>query len=48
VKVEAALGAVARGVGQVIFADGRADHPIRAALAGRGTTIRQSSTIATA
>jgi acetylglutamate/LysW-gamma-L-alpha-aminoadipate kinase len=40
VKVEAALGAVERGVGRVIFADGRIANPIRAALAGHGTTVR--------
>ena len=40
VKVEAALGAIARGVGRVVFADGRAEHPIRRALAGGGTTVR--------
>jgi acetylglutamate/LysW-gamma-L-alpha-aminoadipate kinase len=39
VKVEAALGAVERGVGRVVFADGRVENPIRAALAGEGTTI---------
>ncbi|MFN8594222.1 MAG: [LysW]-aminoadipate kinase [Thermomicrobiales bacterium] len=43
VKVEAALGAIERGVGRVVFADGRAPHPIRAALAGEGTTVRGSS-----
>ena len=43
VKVEAALGAVARGVGRVIFADGRIANPIRAALAGQGTTVRRST-----
>ncbi len=42
VKVEAALGAIAHGVGRVIFADGRADQPIRRALAGQGTVIRPS------
>ncbi len=45
VKVEAALDAVARGVGRVIFADGRAEQPIQRALAGRGTTIRAESTV---
>ncbi len=47
VKVEAALGAVERGVGRVIFADGRAEHPVRAALAGKGTTVRRSTAVAT-
>ena len=36
VKVEAALGAVERGVGRVIFADGRIANPIRAALERAG------------
>lgn len=44
VKVEAALGAVERGVGMVVFSDGRAAHPIQAALAGAGTTVRRSTT----
>jgi acetylglutamate/LysW-gamma-L-alpha-aminoadipate kinase len=42
VKVEAALGAVERGVGRVVFADGRIEHPIRTALAGQGTTVRRA------
>jgi acetylglutamate/LysW-gamma-L-alpha-aminoadipate kinase len=46
VKVEAALGAVDRGVGRVVFADGRIANPIRAALGGQGTTVRH--TMATA
>jgi [amino group carrier protein]-L-2-aminoadipate 6-kinase len=41
VKVEAALGAVARGVGRVVFADGRIANPIQAARAGRGTIVRR-------
>jgi acetylglutamate/LysW-gamma-L-alpha-aminoadipate kinase len=48
VKVEAALGAIERGVGRVIFADGRIANPIAAALAGRGTTVRHSSVVASA
>jgi acetylglutamate/LysW-gamma-L-alpha-aminoadipate kinase len=47
VKVEAALGAVARGVGRVVFADGRNSRPIRAALAGQGTTVRHAGVTAT-
>lgn len=43
VKVEAALGAVARGVGRVVFADGRAQRPIGRALAGEGTVVRAAS-----
>lgn len=46
VKVEAALGAIGRGVGRVIFADGRIDHPIRAALNGQGTTVRRAGAVA--
>jgi acetylglutamate/LysW-gamma-L-alpha-aminoadipate kinase len=46
VKVEAALGAVERGVGRVVFADGRIPNPIRAALDGQGTTVRHPSAIA--
>ncbi|MBW3632938.1 MAG: [LysW]-aminoadipate kinase [Chloroflexi bacterium] len=42
VKVEAALGAVERGVGRVVFADGRIATPIRAALSGQGTTVRRT------
>ena len=42
VKVEAALGAVDRGVGRVIFADGRLANPIQAALSGQGTTVRRT------
>lgn len=40
VKVESAVRAIERGVGQVIFADGRAEHPVQKALAGQGTIIR--------
>jgi len=28
------------GAGEVVIADGRVDHPVRDALAGRGTIIR--------
>jgi [amino group carrier protein]-L-2-aminoadipate 6-kinase len=42
VKVEAALGAVERGVGRVIFADGRVANPVRTALNGQGTTVHDS------
>jgi acetylglutamate/LysW-gamma-L-alpha-aminoadipate kinase len=45
VKVEAALSAVERGVGRVVFADGRITNPIRAALAGQGTTVRRGSAV---
>jgi [amino group carrier protein]-L-2-aminoadipate 6-kinase len=40
VKVEAALGAISRGVGQVVFSDGRAERPVSRALAGEGTVVR--------
>jgi [amino group carrier protein]-L-2-aminoadipate 6-kinase len=40
VKVEQALKAVDQGVGQVIFADARVEHPVQRALAGEGTRIR--------
>lgn len=40
VKVEAALGAIDRGIGQVVFADGRVEQPIHQALSGAGTTVR--------
>jgi [amino group carrier protein]-L-2-aminoadipate 6-kinase len=43
VKVEAALGAVDRGVGRVVFADGRIANPIHAALNGQGTTVHHTS-----
>jgi len=47
VKVEAALGAIERGVGRVVFADGRVDRPIRRALAGDGTVVRAAAVTAT-
>jgi acetylglutamate/LysW-gamma-L-alpha-aminoadipate kinase len=46
VKVEAALGAIERGVGRVVFADGRIDNPIHAALNGQGTTVRRAIAVA--
>jgi acetylglutamate/LysW-gamma-L-alpha-aminoadipate kinase len=48
VKVEAALGAVDRGVGRVVFADGRIANPIRAALDGQGTIVRRKTLTPTA
>ncbi|MDQ2682011.1 MAG: [LysW]-aminoadipate kinase [Chloroflexota bacterium] len=39
VKVEAALKAIDRGVGEVIFADARVERPVQRALAGEGTRI---------
>jgi acetylglutamate/LysW-gamma-L-alpha-aminoadipate kinase len=46
VKVEAALSAVDRGVGSVVFADGRIPNPIQAALNGHGTTVRHTTAAA--
>jgi acetylglutamate/LysW-gamma-L-alpha-aminoadipate kinase len=40
VKVESAIKAIEAGVGQVVFSDGRAEHPVQRALAGEGTVIR--------
>ena len=45
VKVEAALGAIERGVGRVVFSDARADHPVRRALAGEGTVVRSPASV---
>ena len=39
IKVLGAMEAIAQGVGQVVFADGRICQPLHAALAGRGTVI---------
>lgn len=38
-KVLGAIEALELGVNQVIFADGRVEHPLLAALSGQGTTI---------
>ncbi|CAN5561578.1 [LysW]-aminoadipate kinase [soil metagenome] len=43
VKVESALKAIEAGVGRVVFSDGRAEHPLKRALAGEGTVIRIAS-----
>jgi acetylglutamate/LysW-gamma-L-alpha-aminoadipate kinase len=40
VKVEQAVKAVERGVGQVVFSDARAERPVSRALAGEGTVVR--------
>jgi acetylglutamate/LysW-gamma-L-alpha-aminoadipate kinase len=40
VKVEAALKAIERGVGRVVFADARTEQPVRRALAGEGTVVQ--------
>jgi len=47
VKVESAIEAVERGVGQVIFADARVPEPITSALAGKGTVVQKSHDVAT-
>lgn len=39
IKVLGAMESIAQGVGRVIFADGRIEQPVQAALAGRGTII---------
>ena len=39
IKVETALKAIDRGVGNVVFADARAQNPVKRALAGEGTRI---------
>jgi [amino group carrier protein]-L-2-aminoadipate 6-kinase len=39
VKVESAVKAIERGVGQVVFSDGRVPQPITRALAGQGTVV---------
>lgn len=46
VKVEAALGAIAQGVGEVVFSDARAEKPVTRALRGEGTVIRRTMTSA--
>lgn len=43
VKVESAIKAVERGVGQVVFADARVEQPISKALAGEGTVVRATA-----
>ena len=43
VKVEAALGAIERGVGEVVFGDGRAEQPVSRALRGEGTVVRRAA-----
>ena len=45
VKVEAALGAIERGVGRVVFSDARAEHPIQRALDGEGTVVRAGAAV---
>ena len=46
VKVEQAVKAVERGVGQVVFADARVERPVAKALAGHGTVIRRETVTA--
>jgi acetylglutamate/LysW-gamma-L-alpha-aminoadipate kinase len=38
-KIMGAQEALAQGIGQVVFADGRVERPVRRALAGEGTVI---------
>jgi len=45
VKVEQAIKAVERGVGQVIFGDARVERPVTTALAGQGTVIRREAAV---
>jgi [amino group carrier protein]-L-2-aminoadipate 6-kinase len=45
VKVEAAVGAIERGVGRVQFADARIEHPVRSALAGEGTVVKKQASV---
>ncbi|MGB3307677.1 MAG: [LysW]-aminoadipate kinase [Thermomicrobiales bacterium] len=45
VKVESAIKAVQKGVGQVIFADARVERPITRALAGEGTVVSASGEV---
>ena len=45
VKVEAAIGAVNRGVGRVVFADARVEQPVTKALAGQGTVVRANAEV---
>lgn len=48
VKVEAALGAIERGVGRVVFADARVERPVTRAIAGEGTVVRAAAPAAAA
>lgn len=41
VKVEQAVKAVERGVGQVVFGDARVERPVSRALSGEGTVVRR-------
>jgi acetylglutamate/LysW-gamma-L-alpha-aminoadipate kinase len=45
VKVESAIKAVERGVGQVVFADARVDRPVSRALAGEGTVVTMDGAV---
>ena len=45
VKVESALKAIEAGVGRVVFSDGRAEHPLKRALAGEGTVIQVTGAV---
>lgn len=43
VKVEQAIKAVERGVGQVVFSDARVERPVTRAMRGEGTVIRRET-----
>jgi acetylglutamate/LysW-gamma-L-alpha-aminoadipate kinase len=45
VKVEAAIGAINRGVGRVVFADARVGQPVTKALLGQGTVVRADAEV---
>ena len=45
VKVEQAVKAVERGVGQVVFSDARVERPVTKALQGEGTVIRREAVV---
>lgn len=45
VKVEAAIGAINRGVGRVVFADARVEQPVSKALEGQGTVVRANAEV---
>jgi [amino group carrier protein]-L-2-aminoadipate 6-kinase len=45
VKVEAAIGAIERGVGRVQFADARVERPVHSALDGKGTSITKNASV---
>lgn len=46
VKVESAIKAIERGVGRVIFSDGRVEQPVTRALSGEGTVVSNADVTA--